>query len=75
MIDAKDAEPISEETRIHQARTFLAHVDSGTPQTGTDPEARKAMKAWIWNAMKDGYRPALLPDATYSREETTDADQ
>lgn len=68
------SEPLTEETRVHEAKTFLAYVDSGTSQTGTDPAARDAMKRWIWSAMKDGYRPALLPDTTYAREETTDAD-
>lgn len=75
MTTANDAVPLSEETRVLEAKAFLAHVDSGTPQNGTDPEGRTAMKRWIWESVKLGYRPALLPDTTtYTREETTDDD-
>lgn len=67
------SEPLTEETRVHEAKTFLAYVDSGVPQNGTDPAARDAMKRWIWQSVKLGYRPyALLPSTT--RKETTDAE-
>lgn len=55
-----------------RARAFLAYCDSAV--TGThDAAKRDAMKQWIWQSVKAGYHPALLPDTTY-RPEADDAE-
>ena len=58
-----------------QARAFLAYLDSApTTSQPPDPDARQRMKRWIWDSIKRGYRPALLPDDHIYRPENDDAD-
>lgn len=57
-----------------QARVFLAYLDSAPTSQTPDPDARQRMKHWIWDSIKRGYRPALLPDDHIYRPEMNDAD-
>lgn len=51
-----------------RAKAFYAYL---TQSLGR-PQNEAEVKAWIWKAIKDGFRPALLENSIYHRE-TDDA--
>lgn len=61
--------PPSPDTLKAEARAFYTYL---TRSLGR-PQHEAEVKAWIWKAIKDGYRPALLENSIYHRE-TDDAD-
>lgn len=62
--------PPSPDTLKAESRAFYAYL---TQSLGR-PQNEAEVKAWIWKAIKDGYRPALLPDDHIYRPEMNDAD-
>jgi hypothetical protein len=53
-----------------RAKAFYAYL---TRSLGR-PQNEAEVKAWIWKTIKDGYRPALLPDDYIYRPSTEDID-
>lgn len=72
--DAVSSRP--ESPTVTRARTFFTYVKAlyAVNDQPLTPAAEDRIKRFIWQGSQEGYRPALLPDATYSREETPDAE-
>lgn len=74
MTEAKGVIPNRESPAATYGRTFLNYLDNAIAHQTHDATGRDRMKRWLWESVKLGYRPCLLPDTTYTREDVIDAD-
>lgn len=66
--DAVSDSPPSPDALKAESRAFYAYLTNSLGR----PQNEAEVKAWIWKAIKDGFRPALLENSIYHRE-TDDA--
>lgn len=62
--------PPSPDTLKAESRAFYAYLTNSLGR----PQNEAEVKAWIWKAIKDGFRPALLETNHVYQPEDSDAE-
>lgn len=68
--DAVSDSPPSPDALKAESRAFYAYLTNSLGR----PQNEAEVKAWIWKAIKDGFRPALLETNHVYQPEDSDAE-